>query len=269
MDEQDARATAEARPIAFERVFGEQRFGGVLFPAIRQEAEARAVDATEPGAFLMLGATGALLHELPPDPGSGDPLASDAVLRYGAVAYHGYHFWRAGQRVYAVSEAAARSLASAPPHVGEWGFRGPAAAGYVALPHQLFWVPGQEGSAAEPVDGLSWVHAAADAPVRLLLALGVREDRPGFSIVDFEAPLPPPPARHWADIDGRDGVDFANVLPGGELAEIYSLTTPAEALKLLSIVLWAIDRHPEAVGPETAVAGRLPRRLLRAWDAGR
>ena len=54
-------------------------------------------------------------------------------------------------------------------------------------------------------------------------------------------------------------MDFENVLPGGEIAGLYSILTTAEALKLVARALWYIENHAEDV-----TAAPAPER--RAWD---
>jgi hypothetical protein len=80
--------------------------------------------------------------------------------------------------------------------------------------------------------------------------LGMRRDRAGFSIIPFYTEVGPGIAADWAETPGREGArDFENVLPGGEMAGLYSILTTAEALKLLARALWYVDAHPEDVEP--------------------
>ena len=54
----------------------------------------------------------------------------------------------------------------------------------------------------------------------------------------------------WAETPGRDGArDFDNILPGGEMAGLYSILTTTEALKLLARALWYLDTHSVLVEP--------------------
>jgi hypothetical protein len=60
----------------------------------------------------------------------------------------------------------------------------------------------------------------------------------------------------WAE-PGRDqGRDFENVLPGGEIAGLYSILTTAEAFKLVARVLWYVENHAEDVTGAPALERR-------------
>jgi hypothetical protein len=139
--------------------------------------------------------------------------------------------------------------------IGGWHFRAPAKAGYLHLPRNLLWARVTEDVPAEPADGFFWtmIDTAArgsedaevgdggarleprlPASVALLLVLGLREDRPGFTVVDAMASPPDPPG-HWGDTNARgEGEDFANILPGGELSHLHGIVNVAELFKLAS-----------------------------------
>lgn len=243
-------APGNARPRAtpYDLVFGAGPFESERFPEIRDEGRARGVRATDPDAFVQLQAVGRLLRELTPDDAPGS-----AVLEVGRLLFHAYHFWLFGKHVLIVDEPLARRLLAAPPIVGEWQLAPPQPAGYLQLPRNLLWARAQPDAPPEPVDGLFWAMIGeADAAVppypRLdaLLALGLRADRPGLTVVDVSTPLGDLPG-HFADARGRDqGADFANVLPGGELAGLFALVSRLEALKLLSLCFWQAA-HPDAL----------------------
>jgi hypothetical protein len=107
------------------------------------------------------------------------------------------------------------------------------------------------------VDGLFWTLPPT-GQLHLLLAAGLREDRPGLSVV----PLPDAPfgeAGTWLDASVRErGSDFATTIPGGELTGLYSLTAAGEVLKLVARLFFFMERSPGSVrpgerGPEGAV----------------
>ncbi len=245
------------RPTPYELAFGEGAFESEHFPAIRAEARERAVDAADPDRFLLLAAVGALLRELPPE-GAG----AGQLRELGLLLFQGYHFWLYGRRVFVVEPELARRLLARPPTVGEWELTPPHPAGYLRLPRNLVWARVAEGAPAEPVDGLFWTMVGRQDPAtppydRLdtLLALGLRSDRPGLSVVPVAARLPGGPG-HGADLRARESppdapapADFANVLPGGELGGLHSLVNEAEVLKLVSLLFWHAASHPGAVGP--------------------
>jgi len=85
----------------------------------------------------------------------------------------------------------------------------------------------------ESVDGLFWTRSTT-GDLHVLLASGVRPDRPGLGVI----PLPVAPsadAHRWLDSNLRDpGPDFELALPGADLDELYSFQTAGEPLKLLA-----------------------------------
>src|SRR5690606_7031887 len=119
--------------------------------AIAQDAEARAVDPAIPERFLLLEAAGRMLREL-----QTETAAPAAIARYGALLYHAFHFRREGQPLIVLDEPVLRPLLAAPAAVGDWLLRGPARAGYLQLPRNLVWAPGEEDETPEPVDGFFW-----------------------------------------------------------------------------------------------------------------
>jgi hypothetical protein len=130
---------------------------------------------------------------------------------------------------------------SAPPPVHDWSLAQAPASGYAQLPRNLVWSVVDEGAAPEPVDGFYWVRTTTEPPsLIVVLALGVRAERPGFSVLDASAPIPA--AGHFAADDERAD-DFANFLPGGELQQLHGVRTPAEALRMASLCLWYMSAH--------------------------
>ncbi|HEX9109229.1 MAG TPA: hypothetical protein VF832_18405, partial [Longimicrobiales bacterium] len=196
-----------ARPSPYELVFGGDAEADVeaeAFPAIRAEALERGVDASDPQRFIMLSAAGTLMRELLPDDAE-----ARAVLEVGQLIFHGYHFWRFGKRRYEVDVALARRLLAHPPLVGQWELTPPHPAGYLALPRNLVWARVEADAPPEAVDGAFWTMVGREDPAlppyaRLdaLLVLGLRADRPGFSVVPVGAELPGSPG-HWADVRAR------------------------------------------------------------------
>ena len=243
-----------------ERVFGE----------IRDEGGASGADLADPGAFLRLEATGRAVRELCGDSGGGswgDP--------FGAFIFHAFHFWAAGEHLYLVGEGTARSLAASPPESFRWQGELPAVAGYVQLPKHLFWSPAGEAGAAEPVDGFFWTRCAGPT-LSLLVAMGIRRNRPGFSLTE----LPPAGmagADEWPCAQVRqEGEDFAPDLPGGDLGQLHSILTLGEMLKLAARVFFAsVSGEETPLAPEeteAAGSGRegsaLPFRRIRFSGPG-
>lgn len=252
------------RDTPYDLVFRRGRidFEGERFPAVRAEAEQRGVPLDDPERFVMLGSVGALIREMVLDEAAADDtgevwqaLPAEAVAQMGALLFHAFRFGHTGGRVHPIDEETARALAAEPAREGaarassaQSGDRGaapitaPAAAGYVQLPRNLFWARAGESDAAEPLDGFFW--SLGERRFDVLLALGVRARRPGFTAIpigiELDAPGAPP---SWADAKARDtGADFTNILPGGELDRLLGITSAAEALRLAALCL----RHLQA-----------------------
>jgi hypothetical protein len=82
-----------------------------------------------------------------------------------------------------------------------------------------------------------------------MVALGIRADRPGISVVDLP-PLSLADANSWVVGGGRaGGADFVTTLPGGELDQLYSVVTLGEVLTLAARVFATVEREPGLVGP--------------------
>ena len=271
-----AERDAWARTTPYEIGIPGRDFAEENFAAIRREAEARGVDETDPGAFLLLGEVGRTLKEI-----QGEERGGEALHQFGAFLFHAYHFHQAGEPLLLVETEALREVlddagvttpeAGNAPGVGGgetgpgeeggddgqadpgdaegWGGELPAAAGYLQLPRHLVWShPDPEGP-AEDLDGVFWAHSTGGS-LSLLAALGIRGDRPGLSVV----PLPPVPltdAPRWPRTPVRqegEGPDFATTLPGGELDGLYSLVRAGELLKLVARVMAHLHANPAVLG---------------------
>lgn len=252
----------------YELVFGAEAIDDRLFPPIAEEAEARDMSLDDPDRFLFLSSVGRLLQSVA---GGGERVGegqaesqgegraegrNEEIRQYGRLLYQAFHLWEARKPLLLLTVNATRWLVDDVTTVGDWRLRPPAPSGYVQLPRQLFWAAPARGMTPEPVDGFFWtfVPGGDDSPdtLHVLLALGLRPDRPGFSIVPATGRLDT--VDHWAEIDGRpDGTDFETTLPGGEQDRLYSLETPAEILKLASRVFWHVDASPESLSSERKV----------------
>lgn len=241
---------AFARFTPYELSIPGRAFAEEHFPRIVEEGESRGTDLSDPGAFVMLAATGAALREI-----RGEEDDPGLIEQYGALLFHGFHFWRSGEPLYLLELGAARFLVESDPDVEGWNPSPPAAAGYVQLPRHLFWAHSEDDAPAEPVDGFFWMRSTGET-LSVLAAMGMREDRPGLSVISLP-PVPLAEAPSWAAGNNRDGSpDFEGLLPGAEYDRLYSMVTAGEILKLAARVLWYMGRFPEAAGPE--VGGRRP-----------
>jgi hypothetical protein len=116
----------------------------------------------------------------------------------------------------------------------------------VQLPHHLFWVSGDAENPAESLDGFFWAAPDGES-LSLLVAMGMRRDRPGLSVVPLPT-LPLTSAAEWIRMKVRpEGRDFASSLPGADLDRLYALEAGAEAVKLAMEVFWYMDVFPGAV----------------------
>jgi hypothetical protein len=252
----DARRPARMTP--YELVFSDTDFDVRIFPAIREQAESYGVEPTHPDRFNFLPRVGEVLREL-----VSDDAPPDALEQYRALLFHAFNFWHDGKRLYLVEPAVGRYLVEAAPSLEHWELALPGSAAYLQLPANLFWASISEDGAPEPVDGMFVTAACGADPLgtpysqlELLLVLGIRRDRAGFSIIPFSTEVGPGIAQEWAAAGPRSGGDFASVLPGGEMAGLYSLLTASEALKLMARILWYVDAHAAGVEPEHAVERR-------------
>jgi hypothetical protein len=239
----------------YELVFGDAVFEDRVFPDIRAEAEAQAEDPTRRDRFGFLTIAADAVRELVPTDATAEQLEE-----YRLLFYHGFNFWRFGRRLYTLEPATARYLVEAAPRLAGWELRLPYPGVYVQLPPRLFWASIDLESPPEPVDGFFAVQSDGIDPLgpgfsdlQVLMVLGVRRDRAGFSVIAFDTEVGPGIPADWAEAPGRDGApDFASTLPGGEMAGLYSILTNTEALKLLARALWYIETHAGELPPETA-----------------
>jgi hypothetical protein len=221
--------------------------------AVREEAEARAVDPRDPALFVLLGSVGRMLQEL--RPAEDDP---ERVHPLGLLLFHIFHFWLAGEPIFLIPTVVLRGLVDAPPEE-RWSARLPAEAGYLQLPQHLVWMEGQGGERPESVDGFFWTAPVPAGEIHVLLATGLQRERPGFSVV----PLPPASlgrAEEWADQPGREGgAEFGSRMPGAEVERLYRVETPGEVLKLVSRIFGFLDRHGSEEGPASGAEEGAPR----------
>jgi hypothetical protein len=243
-----------ARITPFELLLPEDEFADRRFPLIQKEAEERKADLTDPERFALLSEAGAVLREIRDD--DEDPRS---IHQTGILLFHAFHFWSHGSSFFFVETDVLRYLTSAGPGGGSWKAALPGPAGYVQLPQHLVWVPGGDDSPPESVDGFFW-SAPDGENISLLIAMGIRRDRPGLAVVPLPT-LPLAAAGEWASIQVRpDGADFESSLPGAEEENLYSISAGAEAVKLAMRLFWYLDDVPgsvaESPGPTDAPGPR-------------
>lgn len=239
---------AYARLTPFELLFRSPEDAEALAGAVAEEAEGRGVDASEPHAFVTMGAVTAFIRGI-----QGEAAPSESIHQYGALAWHALHFARSGFPLYLLGTHAARYLVEgSPPGAATV----PGASGYLQLPQHLFWTEVASG-VPESVDGIFWNVTGPDA-LHALVVTGLRPDRSALGVV----PLPRAPASaaaSWVAIDARgDGSDFANSMPGSDLDVLYAFRTSGEIFKLLARFFAYATAVPEALVPEGAATGEAP-----------
>lgn len=252
------RSGEPGRRTPYELVFGEE-FEARTFPDITREASERGIEPRDAERFGFLSlAADAVRAFVPPE------APPEALEQYRSLIYHAFNFWRYGKRVYLLDPPLARYLVEGGPSLDEWELELPYPSIYLQLPRNLFWGSISPESTPEPVDGF-FVTAtdgsdALGKPYRrldVLVVLGIRRDRAGFSVIPFSTEAGPGIARAWASAEGRDGGrDFDNILPGGEIQGLYSILTSTEVLKLLARALWYALSFPADVELEAAVEPR-------------
>ncbi|MEP6692697.1 MAG: hypothetical protein ABJD07_16180, partial [Gemmatimonadaceae bacterium] len=238
------------------------------FPAIRDEAERRGTDARRRDQFLMLGSVGGTLQDI-----AADDAPAEAIDEYAELVFQGYQFWTFGRRLYVLDGEVTDELLAPELSMAGWQLAAPPAC-YLQFPHQRIWARLSAEAPFEPVDGcFVFVDETEPAPesgahLRALLLLGVRDDRPGLSLVSYRTDLHPSSAPAHAEKPWRaDGVAFANVIPGGERMRYRTITTTSELEALVLRVLWYLDTSSRALSaqPSTGAPGEthLPHTLVR------
>jgi hypothetical protein len=241
-----APSVEQPRVLPYDLAFQDADFEQTHFPAIQAEAEQRAIDSSDAERFLQLHSVGGILRSALVE--SEDT----AVAQFGPLLFQAYHFWRFGKRVHELAEPLFRHLVSADLSIGSWQLLPPAPSGYLSFPRHLLWARIGAEATPEAVDGLFWTMVGADDPalppfarIDVLLVLGLRPGRPGFSVAEVGAHPGDEPHGHWGDAQARSEpqLDFANVLPGGELQQLHALETGGEVLKLVSRAFWYQSVH--------------------------
>jgi hypothetical protein len=247
---------AYLRRTPVELAFPDRDAAAEFVAEVVTEARDAGVDAGLRQAFFALPAVSRALGRLRP----GEP-RPEATYDYAMLLYHAFHFQHAGAYTLLVGEETARALVDG--RAGDGPPVAPAPAGYAQLPRNLFWIRAAPGETPEAVDGLFWT-LAEEGWVHVLLAVGIRPDRPGLAVVPVpEAPWAEAPS--WVAAPMRsDALDFATTLPGGELEALYSLETAGEVLKLVARLFAHLHANPDAlaVGAPPAGAGGPPPSVL-------
>lgn len=225
-----------ARVTPYEMALPGRAFADERFELIREEAHRRGADIWDPGAFSMLEQAGRAIADIRIE--DENPVL---FVQYGVILFHAFHFWSAGEHLYLLGNEAAHQVTRAGLLSGpsDWAFAAPSRAGYVQLPHYLFWARPEAGGPAESLDGFFWVLTPAHR-LHLMVASGMRADRPGLGVMPVPE-IPAEEAGQWAAANVRErGDDFASTLPGGE--DLCSIETLGEVVKLVGRLFWQLER---------------------------
>jgi hypothetical protein len=243
----------------YELAFAEVGFEERLFPAIEAEAERLSLDAARLDSFTLLGSASDALREIvPPE------APPESFEQHRVILFHVFNFWRFGKRLYLLEATVARYLVEAAPAIAGDVIPMPRPSLYLQLPANLFWASIAPDTPPEPVDGFFLAafdgrDTLGDAHRHLhgLMVLGIRRNRAGFSVIPFETESGSGIATDWIDQPARsDGRDFENVLPGGDMAGMYSILTTGEALKLVLRAVEYAHANPDDVLWEEAMERR-------------
>jgi len=203
------------------------------FPDIRAEAATSHKETADLPQFVAMRTVQRVLADLEsPEVFESEP---EAAAGYLAAMFAAYRFWDGGRRLYSVSraqieEALAGAIDPVPMPV-------PAGACYLQLPEQWFWSQTDVDRPHEPVDGLFVIEGAHQREVLVLIVLGLRADRPGFSQIVVTAS---PHILQRAADEARVPF-FASTLDGGEAAGLKSLVTEADVLLLAQVALQLVS----------------------------
>jgi len=218
-----------SRPTPFDLLFGE-RAGDLA--ALTSAAAAAGRDPSDRSDFALVPEVQRLLEQL----GSPELIAQhpEAAEEYLQLLHALYRFDAAGRHL----------VAPARQQLERWCLRLPPAAApevpggacYLQLPEQGWWAQRATGDPHEPVDGMFLVASPRADEITLLVVLGLRSGRGGFTQVTIHAR----PGDFAAARGMRRDPPFAPIMDGGTAAGVRSLATAAEVLTLAHLALLAV-----------------------------
>jgi hypothetical protein len=173
--------------------------------------------------FLLAAPAVELLRDLRPDAGLGDAIDSFVLLMHAAFWY-----WHDGEQHCAIDPARLDTLLQdgVPQPM-------PDTTRYIQVPPRRIWSQLDDAQPFEPLDG--WFATRNASSLDVIACFGVHAERPGVTVAAVAGPAP-------ALLPRPDGAaPFAPTMPGGDLAGMYAIESPAELLWLA----WCAD-HLEA-----------------------
>jgi hypothetical protein len=156
-----------------------------------------------------------------------------AAAEYVAALHAAFVYWFDNQTTLSPTTAAIDATLNSPKLWSAAPSRGDAT--YVQLPERLFWAQIDGDSPHEPIDGVFVNANESTRELAVLVVLGLRPDRPGFSQLAVTGP--------FEDLE-RLAADlrrpwFAPTIDGGAEAGVRSVTTGGEVLALALVGLAA------------------------------
>lgn len=250
MTEPDAgpRSFDGPRLTPYEIVFTDGDFESRVFPRISREAAEGGASTLLREQFDFLSTVGDVVRDVTPE-----DAPPEALDQYRALLFHAYHHWSEGRRLFVLDTVAVRYLVESAPTIEEWAFIPPARSLYLQLPGNLFWSSIAPDAQPEPVDGFFVTSSEGEdalgkefMKVDVLAVLGIHRARSGFSVIPVDMEVGEGVPAAWEGPPRPEG-DFANALPGGEIAGLYSMLTTTEVLKLVARAFWYVERFPESL----------------------
>ena len=203
------------------------------FPDIRAEAETSHKETADLPQFAAMRAVQRVLADLEsPEVFESEP---EAAAGYLSAMFAAYRFWDGGRRLYSVSRAQVEKALTR--ETDRAAMPVPGGGCYFQLPERWFWSQTDADRPHEPVDGLFAIEGAHRREILVLVVLGLRADRPGFSQIAVTAS---PQALQRAADEARRPL-FASTLDGGEAAGLKSLVIEADVLLLAQVALGLVN----------------------------
>ncbi|HEY4320562.1 MAG TPA: hypothetical protein VGM77_05220 [Gemmatimonadales bacterium] len=206
------------RPQPFDLLFAP--FRDDRLPAIR---DVIGTDRSVAG-FLLVAPAVELLRDVRPDSGLGDAIDTFVLLVHAAFWY-----WHDGEQHRAIDAAQLERLLRD-------GAPQPIPAGitrYIQVAPRRIWSQLDDDQPFEPLDG--WFVARNGPSIDVVGCFGVHPERPGITAAAVQGPVPVLAKRP----DGT--APFTATMPGGDLAGLHAVESPAELLWLA----WCADHFEE------------------------
>jgi hypothetical protein len=202
-----------ARPTPFEVVFS--TLAEDRFPEIQASLAEANIDPADRNAFLLDRQVFQLLRDVVPD-GVGE-----AVDQHVALLHNAYLYWNQGSRVVRLSRERAEGMLTD----GDRGMQDQPGPWYIQFPERLVWAQLSEGDPHEPLDGF-FASQTVPGEFRVLGIFCFHPERSGLSVAEVMGKRPDSKRRETGE------PFFAPLLPGGDAAQLYSISGAGELIEL-------------------------------------